>query len=627
MVNIGLHYVAAASGKPKDTDTSSPDGIPDYVEDANGNGVPDADETNFQVTDTDGDGQSDAYDTKYDDIDLDGDGLPGYMENWLLTNPLVSDNPITIVGVPAGGVLSGDVNIQIQVASGFDVQYLSLSSAADGHHLPHTPTIQPPFSSPITIQVPTTRLENGIYVVTARGLLKPNSIPDPGLLISETIGKPVVVQVFNEISFGEAHYSDGSLAQDEWRDTYGDGAMAVNAVSAHAPIEYEIKMLNDASQTVYTFPLSQSPDGLINTEWNLQNEVGVLQESPYFAAQITTYWPSRSDFLANAVGSGSASINSPPTFSLTATFWPAQGGWVISRQDFTKTFTASLPTSDGIHNGKAMLEGVFDGFYEDLYYDAAFDLTGVTPYPLPDTGYSDTAHVLGFLPNTTQPQRDASWSTFVDAIDDSPSYISRNLWYLGHGHGNSIGADLNAQSPTGGPIPKTLPGSHAFRFSGQIDALLQNHRFNQPTFHPYRFVFLDGCETATGEWASVFGIPETPKTQSHYFSPVTGTLIVRPNAFVGWKEQIFFSPKGGIAAVYPGFAKFREQLYVLWGGSSKPAFRSCVNDANRIAKEYNPQAVQPVTGQQPMDWQKEILIFGYDQITFQMGNYSDPTRY
>src|SRR5207244_8733173 len=42
----------------------------------------------------------DASNTIYDDIDLDNDGLPGYIKKWLLTNPLVSDNPITIVGLP-----------------------------------------------------------------------------------------------------------------------------------------------------------------------------------------------------------------------------------------------------------------------------------------------------------------------------------------------------------------------------------------------------------------------------------------------------------------------------------------------------------------------------------------------
>jgi hypothetical protein len=45
-VDIGLHYVAVnSSGEPIDTDG---DGLPDYFEDANGNGSADSGETDWQ---------------------------------------------------------------------------------------------------------------------------------------------------------------------------------------------------------------------------------------------------------------------------------------------------------------------------------------------------------------------------------------------------------------------------------------------------------------------------------------------------------------------------------------------------------------------------------------------------
>ena len=57
IVDIGYHYVATdAYGNAVDTDG---DGLPDYIEDANGNGVVDAGETSWLNPDTDGDGISD----------------------------------------------------------------------------------------------------------------------------------------------------------------------------------------------------------------------------------------------------------------------------------------------------------------------------------------------------------------------------------------------------------------------------------------------------------------------------------------------------------------------------------------------------------------------------------------
>ncbi len=57
IVDIGYHYVALNSnGQPDDTDG---DGIPDYLEDDNGNGVLDSGETDWQNRDTDYDGRTD----------------------------------------------------------------------------------------------------------------------------------------------------------------------------------------------------------------------------------------------------------------------------------------------------------------------------------------------------------------------------------------------------------------------------------------------------------------------------------------------------------------------------------------------------------------------------------------
>jgi len=56
LVDIGLHYVATTNGQPIDTDS---DGLPDYVEDANGNLQVDPGETDWTDADTNNDGAFD----------------------------------------------------------------------------------------------------------------------------------------------------------------------------------------------------------------------------------------------------------------------------------------------------------------------------------------------------------------------------------------------------------------------------------------------------------------------------------------------------------------------------------------------------------------------------------------
>jgi hypothetical protein len=57
-IDRGYHYVAVdpSTGKPHDYDS---DNIPDYLEDANGNGAVDSGETDWQDSDSDNDGVSD----------------------------------------------------------------------------------------------------------------------------------------------------------------------------------------------------------------------------------------------------------------------------------------------------------------------------------------------------------------------------------------------------------------------------------------------------------------------------------------------------------------------------------------------------------------------------------------
>ncbi len=123
-VNIGVHYIAANNyGLPMDYDG---DRIPDYVEDANGNGVWDPGlETDWQNPMTDG-VTPDAYSTVYDNIDLEGDGLTGAQERAFGTNPLISDNPLNFSTLPASGQVSGIVTMPLNIGPALDTNTVIL---------------------------------------------------------------------------------------------------------------------------------------------------------------------------------------------------------------------------------------------------------------------------------------------------------------------------------------------------------------------------------------------------------------------------------------------------------------------------------------------------------------------
>ncbi|MGH7976701.1 MAG: immunoglobulin domain-containing protein, partial [Limisphaerales bacterium] len=182
-VNIGLHYVAATNNVPVDSDG---DGIPDYVEDANGNGTVDAGETDPNNTMSDG-VTNDIYNTAYDNIDLSGDGLVGRIKKALGMNPLDPSNPLTLTQVITGDepdIATFEVPISYSTLTnigglnlnfnGVDVTLEDFTNASDGNTLLEwNTTYEPPGQHYLQAQLTLSTASDDTAILSGVGTIAP----------------------------------------------------------------------------------------------------------------------------------------------------------------------------------------------------------------------------------------------------------------------------------------------------------------------------------------------------------------------------------------------------------------------------------------------------------------------
>jgi hypothetical protein len=160
--------------------------------------------------------------------------------------------------------------------------------------------------------------------------------------------------------------------------------------------------------------------------------------------------------------------------------------------------------------------------YMDKFYDdGSTNYTGADPYynsAISSMGGGPSLWGIGFLDiplkygrTYAQTNRDASWDNLRSWLE---SWNNRNLYYFGHGAPNNIGGDENitdiSNNITAGI---TLPNSHALLTSQWVASNVTKNKNYGPM--PFRFVFLDGCDTAAGNWPAAWGVPNQVEPLIH----------------------------------------------------------------------------------------------------------------
>ncbi len=416
------------------------------------------------------------------------------------------------------------MRIDLQVTNKLDNLEL-VALLADGLPIPGTEPLAPPYVLPLSFEVDTSRLANGIHALQAEATW-PNFVDGathPSITIAS---EPVEVTINNEISFPDWRHGFGPDAQ-------GQVTVWVPAQSAHTDVDYRIDLVDPYNgEHVGSATGSCAIDGTIEASW-----VDSSYRGTAYRPIVTTFTRGQNP---TQVGRSTAPLKRKPIEN-----WPltTPGKWVVAYQ------AVELPLQnfwmlDGAMTGIAAAGQQAGGLVPQL---------GTPPYLTLQFGFQQA-------PRET---REAQWKLLLDSL---ANFSVRNFYYGGHGNRRSLGEDVLV-------------------YAHDVSRILHTDRFDDPERHPYRFVFLDGCLTAGGGWMGVFGIPMfTGEELATYLK-----YNERPAAFVGWTKTIASAEvTPGMQQVHqddrslnfvrgrylyyasgtlePQFANFRSQFIWYWTG-------------------------------------------------------------
>ncbi|MGH7989299.1 MAG: hypothetical protein ACREDS_03780, partial [Limisphaerales bacterium] len=386
-------------------------------------------------------------------------------------------------------------------------------------------------ASPWKFNMDTAYLENGTHTLqVAVTWLNPDNSNGNNVNITR-YSDPITITVSNLIYYPNWEPEVGEM---------GISAYFVQTVFTNVDWEIDIYDVNGGFVNSQT---GHSDDGNISWTWDLTDYTGASRKDdgdPFFYPYIT---------ITNS--SGDPAGWTPPV----ANQFPSVGDWLFA---------------------------FMDNFYDD----------GTTVYAGDDSYYTNGINTLeggpalwgiGFLPVPlkygrvySQTNRDASWEDLQLRLDE---WVHRNFYYFGHGAPNVIGGDQNTVDTNGyitGSI--NLPGGHAYLTSQWVH---DNVTFSKTWgAMPFRFVFLDGCDTATGNWPWAWGVPSQAEPLSYYQS-ASNPSGARPSAFVGWNVELGGSKDWGTIGGFWQFRSFWMSNWSVQDGNSQDD----LNDVFEQARE------------------------------------------
>ena len=326
----------------------------------------------------------------------------------------------------------------------------------------------------------------------------------------EADSPPLSVTVSNEISF------------ENWMPSFGEtgNTFLFRATSAHADTDWIVSVYN-SNHTYLGYFSGHTYDGDISFYYDYSGTS--LTNNRVFYFEIATEY---------------VDPPTPPLYKVTDP-WSGPGAWVIVAQH------------------------AWDGaLYSDLLYAELTGFIGaalgvnwtVMPPPQGRDEY-DNWLAYGLTFGANNPQGDTDWQNFRNALFDSRS---RNLVYFGHGGPNGLGYN---QTTTNRSIT-----------SAEIASRLHTIPAGQTNRHAFRFVFLDGCQTAKGNLPEAFGILHRENVDLNDYIAAS----MRPSAFAGWNAEKWIDLFDGYAINYQhvNFINYVQMEMLLYGNGIHDAIHN-----------------------------------------------------
>jgi len=495
MVNIGLHYIATtgpSSAQPRDTDG---DGIPDYIEDADGNGQwNEGVETRIDAANTES-GVHDSLNIVYDDVDLDGDGMVGRIEKALSRNPLLWDNPLTLTKVTTGeepDIATFKVPISYSLV-GHDLanRIGKLNLLMDGKAL--SVACEPDINGVCALAWDTTFSPPGFHVLQVEFVLNQKlsagPYPDPPVIIA--MGPPTTLTTCNVLEF------------DPFYCQYDDLHGAILYARIHACPDATYTIVLQTPEGVYIKTITGSTSsGEIETSWDLTYDDGTtLYTGDSVNAIFNITLPDQRSY--------SQKLNLTKIIDLNDLYLPVDGNFTVA---YTTDHSAD---EEDLHDciQLAVVDQLLGVCNAIVCYDHFYDSTFNT--------WSDFGAFPG-NPGHLATQADSDALMYNLANENLFQAPTKNFYFFGHASINNLG---------------TMEGDDSVHFyAWELAARLGNTSFaygkragKWRTGQAYRLVFLDGCCTAMDpEWAHSFGVYDRITSQQLANCPK------KVQAYVGW---------------------------------------------------------------------------------------------